>query len=58
MVHKWRKRIYTFDTDEHQESISLLIEANVASKIFTNKVLQINQEVTALETKLGWDDLK
>ena len=49
-----KKDIRLSDTDEHQESISLLIGANVVGKIFTNKVLQINQGIMALETKLGW----
>ncbi|XP_018402106.1 PREDICTED: uncharacterized protein LOC108779233 [Cyphomyrmex costatus] len=32
----------------------LLIEADIAGKILTGKVLQIDQGITALETKLGW----
>ena len=49
-----KKNIRLSDTGERQESISLLIGADVAGKIFTGKVLQINQGITALETKLGW----
>ena len=49
-----KKNIRLSDTGERQESISLLIGADVAGKIVTGKILQINQGITALETKLGW----
>ena len=49
-----KKNIRLSDIGERQESISLLIGADVVGKIFTGKVLQINQGIIALETKLGW----
>ncbi|XP_011060729.1 PREDICTED: uncharacterized protein LOC105149775 [Acromyrmex echinatior] len=53
-----KKDIRLSDTGERQESISLLIGADVAGKIFTGKVLQINQGITALEIKLEWTILE
>jgi len=48
------RHICLSDTGEEQEAISLLIGADVAGKILTGRVMQINQGITALETKLGW----
>ncbi|XP_011689297.1 PREDICTED: uncharacterized protein LOC105450891 [Wasmannia auropunctata] len=48
------KDVHLSDTGEDKEPISLLIGADVAGKIFTGNVLQINQGITALETKFGW----
>lgn len=48
------KNVYLTDSGKSNESISLLIGVDVAGKIFTGKVEQINQGITALETKLGW----
>lgn len=42
------------DTGEGEEPIALLIGADVAGKLFTGKILQLDRTVTAMETKLGW----
>ncbi|XP_011687757.1 PREDICTED: uncharacterized protein LOC105449965 [Wasmannia auropunctata] len=47
------KEVHLSDTGEDKEPISLLIGADVAGKIFTDKVFQINQGITAFETKFG-----
>jgi len=48
------KNVHLSDTGESRESISLLIGADVAGKLFTGKITQLNQGATAIETKLGW----
>lgn len=48
------KNVHLSDTGEDRESISLLIGADVAGKLFTGKVIQLSQGTTAIETKLGW----
>jgi len=48
------KNVHLSDTGESRESISLLIGADVAGKLFTGKIIQLNQGATAIETKLGW----
>lgn len=48
------KNVHLSDTGEDRASISLLIGADVAGKLFTGKVIQLSQGTTAIETKLGW----
>ncbi|KYN41645.1 hypothetical protein ALC56_03946 [Trachymyrmex septentrionalis] len=48
------KNVHLSDTGETRESISLLIGADVVGKLFTGKIIQLNQGATAIETKLGW----
>lgn len=49
-----KKKIQLSDDGEGEEPITLLLGADVAGKLFTGKVLQLNRGVTALEIKLGW----
>ncbi|XP_025154441.1 uncharacterized protein LOC112588490 [Harpegnathos saltator] len=49
-----KNHIRLCDTGEGEESITLLIGADVAGRLFNEKIIQLDNGVTAIETKLGW----
>lgn len=49
-----KKNVQLCDNGEGNEPITVLLGADVAGKLFTGKVLQLDNGATAIETKLGW----
>ncbi|XP_011858115.1 PREDICTED: uncharacterized protein LOC105555693, partial [Vollenhovia emeryi] len=49
-----KNNVQLYDTAEGKEPITLLIGADVAGKLFTGKVVQLDDGATAIQTKLGW----
>jgi len=47
-------KVQLSDNGEGDKSITVLIGADVAGRLFTGKILQLDDYVTAIETKLGW----
>jgi len=45
---------YNCSIKEGDEPIIVLIGTNVAGRLFTGKILQLDDNVIAIETKLGW----
>ncbi|XP_018403171.1 PREDICTED: uncharacterized protein LOC108780081 [Cyphomyrmex costatus] len=49
-----QNKVQLSDDGEGDEPITVLIGVDIAGRLFTGKLLQLDNNITAIETKLGW----